>query len=424
MTDGLHTFTVNGVDMGANQVRVRSFYGNVTVGSTSNNAAGLYTTTNIFSDLTGNEDSITCVRVIYGNLTINSGINFTPPGRTRGFIVFVKGTVTNNGTISMTGRGSSAPSLSNNLVIWGSQSIPTTGQAGRNTNILTASATSAQNGAAPTGALPSRGTGGGGSGGARKAGTTSTISTGGAGSAGTMWSGGAGGGAVNGNATVTAGSATGTTGGNANQSYVSSGPSSAVQISGGAGVTTGQSARNATNSLVTTFEIGLATGTGGILVLMALGNITNSGSIQANGVPADSTGFVTGGSSGGGSVNILCNNALATTNITASGGAAATPSESGTVASGGPGGAGSVTAPSTLAGLTLPRRTLFNVGGMLYFRNFTAGTWVSAGNAGSETPFVQNGMLDGEVYALDKTVIAGLYGANNLSVVNVQVYQP
>src|SRR5690554_6730407 len=51
-----------------------------------------------------------------GDLTIESGVLLTPTTRKKGMFIYVKGTLTNNGTISMTARGAVAEGQ--NVYLW------------------------------------------------------------------------------------------------------------------------------------------------------------------------------------------------------------------------------------------------------------------------------------------------------------------
>ena len=53
-------------------------------------------------------DSKMCIVIYEGDLTIDDGVVLTPQVRKKGFMVYVKGTLNNNGIISMTGKGAAS----------------------------------------------------------------------------------------------------------------------------------------------------------------------------------------------------------------------------------------------------------------------------------------------------------------------------
>ena len=125
--------------------------------------------------------------IIGDSITINSGVTLSPPNRCKGFYIFCR-TLTNNGAISMTQRGSE--DAGQNVYLWKNQYVPATGAAGAPS--VTAYTTSYNWGSSGSSGS-SRSTGGGGSGSTRSNSNGHTQTTG-AGSAGTSWSGGLGGG--------------------------------------------------------------------------------------------------------------------------------------------------------------------------------------------------------------------------------------
>ena len=433
--DTTHTFTAGGVNLGS--VEVLNFYGDQIITSTTN-VANTY-----FPDVIGNQDSIMCIRVFHGNLSITGNI-FTPPHRTKGMFVLVKGNLTlgAGGVISMTGKGSTA--ASQNVFLWGGLSIPDSGYTrGLGGNAVAAASGLAsytgENAAAATG----RRTGGGGGGGARKSGSNTNTVVGGDGSAGTSWSGGNGGAGshvLNANIlTASAGHATGTNGGNAVINFASN--ATAEQFAGGgAGINPGNARRLANGSSgsgttsTTTPYVG-GTGAGGTLMMVVLGNVTSSGTITSNGSSGGEGTQAGGGGSGGGSVNVLIRANTTTdksaieSSTTCNGGSGGlTPSQPG--GNGGNGGTGSKTIETfSDVSVSLPRRTLINASGTYYYRDFNiavgqTGAWKSAGTTAlGTTPFEQYGMFDAEVYALDKSAIVGVPGITD-SAVRFEVYQP
>ena len=234
-------------------------------------------------------DTKMCLIKYNGDLTINSGVTITPQVRKKGFVMYVDGTLTNNGTISMTARGAKA--TGQNVYLYKNESgtfeyVPAVGGAGGAS--VTINGMSLGNGKAGiTGT--DRKTGGGGSGFAT-GNSTKCISTSGAGGAGTSYSGGAGGGSIINktyNDTIIAqnGSSTGGAGGSYN------GTTAKWTGWGGAG--------NPGGSSSTSSEPG-GTGTGGLLIIYA-DKIINVGTMNSNGTSSGTTG----GSSGGGSINLF-----------------------------------------------------------------------------------------------------------------------
>lgn len=134
-------------------------------------------------------------QVIIGDyITVNSGITLSPPYRCKGFYIFCK-KLTNNGTISMTQRGSE--DWGQNVFLWKDQYVPATGASGGASRYISGNKDSDNTGGISGSSAPyaSRMTGGGGSG-TCASGNTSRNHTTGAGSAGTSWSGGLGGGGL------------------------------------------------------------------------------------------------------------------------------------------------------------------------------------------------------------------------------------
>lgn len=62
------------------------------------------------------------------NLTINSGITLTPQVRKKGMVVYVSGTLINNGKISMTARGASA--IGQDVYLYNDEYVPAIGGSG------------------------------------------------------------------------------------------------------------------------------------------------------------------------------------------------------------------------------------------------------------------------------------------------------
>jgi hypothetical protein len=430
VTDGLHTFTAGDVNLG--NARVSNFYGSRTV---ANNTSESVVSSTYFSDVTAAQDNTMCIRIFHGDLTIGDNVTFRPPHRTKGMFVLVKGNLTigSGSSISMTARGASAPNQ--NLSLWGNVTISGGhGTGGVTVTSNTTSTAAADLGRAGTNAT-GRGTGGGGSG-ASYAVTAVTVS--GAGANGTVYAGGAGGGGIEvsrssySSTPFTANSGILAAGGDAFSLKASSGATNRG-AGGGAGfpLGLGKLAASTTAGQDEPRYNGVI-GTGGLLMVACLRTVTgHSTSFISNGSNGGLGLRAGGGGSGGGSVNVIGQTITTGTLGTATRGTGGLTEGADGVLNmfGGNGGNGTVTIKDlSLDGVSQPRRTLFNVGGTLYYRDFsiaigTTGAWKSVGSAGSTATFETFGMFDAEVYALDRAAIASLY-SNNVSAVNVQVYQP
>ena len=60
------------------------------------------------TSLTSVQDGDPVIFFVNGDYTIPSGTTITPTNRCKGLYMFINGTLTNNGTISMTARGAHA----------------------------------------------------------------------------------------------------------------------------------------------------------------------------------------------------------------------------------------------------------------------------------------------------------------------------
>lgn len=280
------TLAVNGQSVGSYDYVIKD--GNQVVSSFT--AADWFTST---------QDSRSAIIVVKGNLTINAAQVFTPGVRKLFTALYVTGSLTVNGEISMTARGASHSASGANIAAVdirlangtydgvSNPYIPATGGAG-------GSAVSAVNAngdvSGNSGASGSAGgTGGGGSGSARN---TAGTGTSGAGSAGTCFTGGTGGGGVRRNSTGTAGSGTeaGGPGGNGSGNE-GTGAGGGAGNPGGAGSFGGAGAGDA--------------GTGGSLFIAVGGALLGTGKVATNGSNGGNGG-ADGGGSGGGSSTILC----------------------------------------------------------------------------------------------------------------------
>ena len=299
------------------------------------------------------------------NLTINSGITLRPQVRKKGMLIYVEGTLTNNGTISMTQRGASA--VGQNVYLYHNEYVPAVGGTGGAK--VGGSLTKLVGNNGTTG--NKRATGGGGSG-AFYSGTDASLSTAqitkfysGAGGAGTSYSGGCGGGGLSaywssGDATAasaaTAGSSTGGAGGNAVCRRTSNNNWNAT---GGIGNPSGTSARR-TSVGIGTAQTTSVSGTGGLLIMFAK-DIINNGTIESKGTASILSGYgntthcCPGGASGGGSINIFSKTITNTGTITATGGTGVT----GMMKSGN-GGDGSITLTKIYGASELTKQNVYN----------------------------------------------------------------
>lgn len=269
----------------------------------------------------------------HSNLTIDTGVKVTATTVSnltykKGMLLYVSGNLINNGTISMTARGT-YNLAGENVYLWQNTdssyeyvpAIGGTGGAG-----VYCSYDGGINGIKGTNGM-SRGTAGGGSGGAFHWIDSSGRS--GAGATGTSYSGGSGGGGSDlrtSSSTSPAGVANGGAGGNALSNY-----STGHYAGGGAGNLGGSGSYNGGYYAPYNGEIG----TGGLLVIYS-DNLTNNGIISSDGSTGGPSPHAGGGSSGGGSINLFIKN-----NISGSGTTSSTSVAGG---NGGPGGNGSITA--------------------------------------------------------------------------------
>ena len=263
------------------------------------------------------------------NLTINEGVTLTANTHTttindanyeltykKGMYVYVGGTLTNNGTISMTSRGTYNQEGENVYLIDNEDGtyeyVPAVGGAGADGKYLTRTAVGANykylGNAGENGT--GRQTGGGGSGGGHTWSANLLSYKGGNGSAGTSYSGGSGGGASNGYKEVYSvgsdASPNGGAGGNASRNTFNG-----YAITGGAGNPTGNTCTGAANTTVT--------GTGGLLILSSKRALSGTGKITSDGSYSSYTWSATGGGSGAGSINIFTSSVPDTLTLSAQG---------------------------------------------------------------------------------------------------------
>jgi len=310
----------------------------------------------------------------FQDLTINSGVFYSPLRACRGLVIYCTGNLTVDGTVSITGKGGGVGSkiaapigfcsstdtrfdlidatlYFNNLSSsisgkgipthwnwapsgsdWFSNykiRVPLSG------SVAGGAGATSGNGAGSTGTTGIFCCGGGGGGGAGQP-QYAGYAQGGAGGRGTIFSGGAGGGGGGGGYTGTPGGTAllelGGNGGDAN-------PSAGFRGGGGAGNPAGTNTPGSGNG---------STGVGGTIVFIVRGNFTNNGTISANGRNGGAGGSGGaagggGGGSGGGCILIVFGGTYTNTGTVVanggSGGAAGGPSGGG---AGGSGGAGSI----------------------------------------------------------------------------------
>ncbi len=231
---------------------------------------------------------------VNGNLTVQEGKTLLPYGNKyggpKGMFVYCTETLTNNGTISMTGRGAKAKGQ--DVYLWKNgngnyEFVPATGITGGigGTGGIDKKY-NGQSGSTPSNAS-SRMTGGGGGG----AGQYSEFK-GGTGGTGTSYSGGTGGGGAS-EANAINGSDDGASGG----SGVSKTTSLKVHVGAGGGA--GNPGGNGSND-----GIAGSNGTGGLLIIYSR-IFDNESTISSNGASGGSAYRAGGGGSGGGSINIF-----------------------------------------------------------------------------------------------------------------------
>ena len=304
---GNTTITVNGIDGDGNSeeksydLDVIVYNGDLTLDGTTT-VTGATLSSNVYEFGNTNDCATSSsyatrmvVLKVNGDLTINSGVTLTSVknasgyGGPKGMTIYCTGTVTNNGTISMTARGAKA--VGENVYLWKNEDgsfeyVPAVG--GKKVT------TSGESVAGTDGVC--RQTGGGGTGyieycfGGR----------GGASSSGTSYSGGSGGGGT-----------TRSTAGNASEYGGSGGYGKQWDVftaGGGAGNPGGGGNYRGSN------------GTGGLLNIYAT-SLNNNNTITSNGSTAGS-GYTPGGGSGGGSINIFFKENINNGKITTTGGPA------------------------------------------------------------------------------------------------------
>ncbi len=303
LPNGEYTLRVTGKIGTTNQtidypIELINFYNDVT-----------YTTNQSLGDTTTTKKML--IVKYHKNLTVNTGVTVTATTVSnycykKGMYVCVMGDLFNNGTITMTARGTYEQS-GENVYLWKNTTgtyeyVPALGAAGGpgvgGTN------TSGTIGYSGT----NRQTGGGGSGGAMG----TDPKPGGSGGAGTSYSGGSGGGGTYNTSGpgIYSGGAGSSTGGAGGAGGVR-GNTYTTYASGGSGNGPGAGAYSTGNAYANAGTKGLW-GTGGLLVVYS-NTLYNAGEISAKGSDNPSSRYSSegrhagGGASGGGSVNIFAN---------------------------------------------------------------------------------------------------------------------
>ena len=263
-----------------------------------------------------------------GDLTIGTDVTLTSIssayGGTKGMVVYCTGTLNNNGTISMTGKGAKASGQ--NVYMWKNQNdsyefVPRSGATGGTAASISGGKSKNGNAGANansttnlSGSGVKRSTAGGGAGGVASANAYSNQSSS-SGGTGTSYGAGGGGGGVarhSNNYSATPLNASGVSGGNGalkdgSYNYFRS------CAGGGAGSPAGAAAKSAEAKSSQNGE----TGTGGLLIVYTKNLVVNNGSlfsaegkngggcVAGGGTGNSGSGSSGGGASGGGSINIF-----------------------------------------------------------------------------------------------------------------------
>lgn len=255
----------------------------------------------------GNDTKDTQMLILkfHGKLTVGKNGIIIPAVRKKGMVIFCSGTLTNNGTISMTARGANA--VGQDVYLYDKEFVPAVGGAGASRVRGHAHGLKGSDGV-------NRLTGGGGSGSAMRENTYS-----GTGTAGTSYSGGSGGGGSS--SASDSGITSYDAGINGGAGGAARGRRTSLTMyvsSGGAGNPSGKDARPTSGANVTVggnAPSSAKEGTGGLLIIYSQ-NIYNVGTIESSGSAAcypigyNTSVSCSGGSSGGGSINIFYGNEL------------------------------------------------------------------------------------------------------------------
>lgn len=298
-------------------------------------------------------DSVMCIYKYNGDLTINSGVEIKPQVRKKGFVIYVEGTLTNNGEISMTARGAKA--TGQDVLLYKNsdssyETVPATGASGGDSAIKALGVAKVVGVKGNDGS--NRQTGGGASGAAIEIKSSNDSITSGAGTSGTSYSGGTGGGGAacynpkNKPCSPTSGTTNGGAGGSgATTSSTGSNSEYKNQYAGGGAGNPGGNGIKIVSSGVTGVDTAYsgATGTGGLLVIYTKDFINNN-TVSSKG-SSGGAGYAGGGSSGGGSINIFYQGNITLGSTYVTGGTAA-----GVSSKGGAGGSGTKTVCSIATG--------------------------------------------------------------------------
>ena len=286
----------------------------------------------------------------FQNLTIGSGVLFSPLRPCRGLVIYCTGNLTVNGTISMTGKGGGvANKIAAPLGIASSTDsrydlVDATLQFNNcSSSVAGGRGIPTHWNWAPSGSLwfsnykmriPLSGSAAGGAGGsgtfnaAGAAGSAGIFCCGGGGGGGSA-AGGPGAGGAGGSGTIFAG------GGGGGGAQPNVGATSATLEAGGAG-TPGSGGGGAGNPAGSGFTSG-GIGVGGLLILIVRGSVTINGTISNNGATGGSPGGGGGGGSGGGRIMIIYGGTYINGGTVVANGGAGGPARSGA------GGAGAIT---------------------------------------------------------------------------------
>ena len=278
-----------------------------------------------FDIATASENAKNMVIVkVNGDLTINNDVEIKPYstryGGPKGFLLYVTGTLTNNGIID---NSHGAKAVGQNVYLWKRENgtyeyVPATGATGGAAQYVNWDDGNLQGEKGQNGIMVAeRALGGGGSGQAVRGDESGWVQSG-AGGVATSYSGGPGGGSIHENCqpcggTAGSGAANGGAGGTA-YAYRTKSSWASREAGGGAGNPGGNGNSNNSVNVNTKGE----DGTGGLLIVYA-GTFNNQGTIRANGSNGGVSGTV-GGSSGGGSVNIFYDNFVSQGTIEVKGG--------------------------------------------------------------------------------------------------------
>jgi hypothetical protein len=324
---------------------------------TSSQTLSSFTASNWF---TNNADTNAALIWVRGDLTINSGVTFTPSVRKLFTCVYVTGNLVLNGTMSMTARGANHSGTGNSAgYVAPATIVLANGTLSGTTNpnipstdgsykILTGQSAGQSGNNAAAGGTGGGGTGSHGGGGNNSGGAAGTAFSGGPGGGGAYGGGPPPSGGTTGLDSFFAGQANGARGGNSGDS------NSTVTAGGGAG-NPGGLAWNSTNYSSDASNSSAQNGqdgTGGTLIVIVEGTISGSGAFTSQGSNGGYAQWISysgpyqpnnwvegGGGSGGGSINLLTRAYSFSGSFSVNGGAGGS-ANSGASQQSAPGGAG------------------------------------------------------------------------------------